>query len=337
MKGKRSRTESWNDAPHDILLKIFLDLNMIKSGSFDIPQEAYAWSDEESEEKLLHILKNAMNLSSGNMTCLVFHFYAFLKNEHLICAAERSPKLKRLALPAWNQLNAIDTHCKNFTQLKIMCPFDLEFAKAIIKYTPELKVLSLRRALVYKDALTHILNKLKHLEVLNVKHCLLDDSEHDGFIVAYRKYEEETIEKASRLKNFLFCQESSCPTCQRAFDDEGILKWFEYEEGLWRADELDIAVWPRTMGIQSNPIRLPCGFLMIMFILMVTQFSTCRHLHRITSEETNKPADKNEFYTRFSWHSSAKAAEGSTKYEHMDPSHGVSLRVVPTGPNPLHN
>lgn len=121
MKGKCSRTGSWNDAPHDILLKIFvslniidlitgvsrvcsswrrasrepifwekLDLNMIKSGSFNIPHTAYAWSDEKSGEKLLQILKNAMNLSSGNVTCLVFHFYAFLKNEHLICAAERS-------------------------------------------------------------------------------------------------------------------------------------------------------------------------------------------------------------------------------------------------------
>lgn len=136
-------------------------------------------------------------------------------------------------------MKAIGTHCKNFSKLKIMCPFDMEFAKAIIKYTPELKVLSLRCALVYKDALTHILNKLKHLEVLNVTHCLLvDDSEQDGFIVVYRQHEEETIEKASRLKNFFCCQHSSCPMCRRAFDDEGILKWFEYEQELWLADEV---------------------------------------------------------------------------------------------------
>lgn len=80
----------------------------------------------------------------------------------------------------------------------------MEFASAIIKYTPKLKVLSLRCALVCKVALTHILNKLKHLEALNLKHCLLvGDSEYDGFGVVYQKYDKETIEKASRLKNFL--------------------------------------------------------------------------------------------------------------------------------------
>lgn len=86
---------SWQRGSHDPIHPEKLDLNMMKSSSFNIPHEAYAWSDKESGEKLLLILKNATSLSSGNVTSLIFHFYAFLRNEHLICAAERS----RFALP----------------------------------------------------------------------------------------------------------------------------------------------------------------------------------------------------------------------------------------------
>lgn len=75
--------------------------------------------------------------------------------------------------------------------------------------------------------------------------------------------------------------------------------------------------------------------IMIMIMLMLTHLSTCRI---ITSEEANKlAADRNEFYTRFSWHSSAaQALDGSRNFE-KDPIRGVSLRAVPDGPNPLHN
>ncbi|XP_015896212.1 F-box/LRR-repeat protein At3g48880 [Ziziphus jujuba] len=300
MKGKTSKAGSWNDVPHDILVKIFmtlnimdlitsvsrvcsswrrascdpalwekLDLSTMKSSSVNIPREPYAWSDKESGDKLLLIMKNAMSLGGGHAVCLILHFYAFLRNEHLLCAAERSPKLKKLALPAWNQLNvdafeeavkhwkaletltvpcvyspvnilrAIGTHCKNFSRLKIMCPFDLEFANAIITYIPKLKVLSLRCAMVYKDALSCIMNALHHLEVLNLNHCLLvDDAQYEGFVVVYREHEQEIIEKGSRFKTFLFCNQATCAMCQHTFDDEGILRWYEYDEILWRTDEV---------------------------------------------------------------------------------------------------
>ena len=69
-----------------------LILSKLKSSSFNIPLEARTntWSDfQYSSKKPMKILKNALNLSHGNVTCLVFHFYEFIKNELLICAAER--------------------------------------------------------------------------------------------------------------------------------------------------------------------------------------------------------------------------------------------------------
>ena len=69
-----------------------LDLSKLKSISFNIPLEARTntWSDfQYSSKKPMKILKNNLNLSHGNVTCLVFHFYEFIKNELLICAAER--------------------------------------------------------------------------------------------------------------------------------------------------------------------------------------------------------------------------------------------------------
>ncbi len=144
-------------------------------------------------------------------------------------------------------MQLIGTYCKNFSELKIMCPFDQDFANALIKYLPKLKVLSLRCTMVYKDALIRILDNLKHLEVLNISHCLfvlVQDSVVTSIMV-YRQLDRKIIEKGSQLREFLTCQTGSCSTCQRAAADEGILKWYEYEEARWREDEISsLAHWP---------------------------------------------------------------------------------------------
>ncbi|KAK9276286.1 hypothetical protein L1049_005817 [Liquidambar formosana] len=300
-ENKHSTVRKWENMPYDILLKIFmtlnivdmvsgisgvcsswrsaccdpvlwktLDLSQLKSDYINIPSEPYAWSDDRSSEKLMQILKNALSLSRGNVTCLIFHFYIYIKDEHLIYTAERCPGLKRLVLPAWTKvtvegfrkavqmckglesmtvpcisspsriMEAISTNCKNFCELKIMCPFDMEFATAITTRLPKLKVLSLRCSMLFKEALVHILNYLEHLEVLNISHCLLlDIPQSPAPSRVFRELDASILEKASRLREFLTCQENSCTMCQYTINDEGILRWHIYEEGLWRMDEVN--------------------------------------------------------------------------------------------------
>ncbi|PON86441.1 hypothetical protein TorRG33x02_177820 [Trema orientale] len=86
------------------------------------------------------------------------------------------------------------------------------------------------------------------------------------------------------------------------------------------------------MGVQNH--KLPCMVMII--ILMISQFSSCRHINKARSESTNKTDKSSKFYSQFSWHLSAKAPEESREYG-INPRYGASLRAVPGGPNPLHN
>ncbi|KAH8492435.1 hypothetical protein H0E87_021844 [Populus deltoides] len=180
----------------------------------------------------------------------------------------RCPRLRRLVLPAWNRVEtvmikaidlwkdlesltmpsivnsprlvqAIATNCRNFRELKIMGPFDIYFASSLATYLPTLKVLSLRCSKLYKDTLIFILDNLRCLDVLNISHCLLiqiPPPPAPGRIV--RRLDKTILEKASRLRKFLTCMRDTCIMCQRTRNDEGLMRWYKYEKGLWKEDEV---------------------------------------------------------------------------------------------------
>lgn len=86
------------------------------------------------------------------------------------------------------------------------------------------------------------------------------------------------------------------------------------------------------MGFQN--LRLPFVIFMIM-LMMISQQSYCRQLH-IKISEGEKQTEKTES-TSQSQHFSPQAPERSRRDE-VDPVvNNGSLRVVPAGPNPLHN
>lgn len=86
------------------------------------------------------------------------------------------------------------------------------------------------------------------------------------------------------------------------------------------------------MGFQN--LRLPFVIFMIM-LMMISQQSYCRQLH-IKNSEGEKQTEKTES-TSQSQHFSPEAPERSRRDE-IDPVvNNGSLRVVPAGPNPLHN
>lgn len=136
-------------------------------------------------------------------------------------------------------LDEISTHCKNFSELKIMGPCDIVFASSLAAFLPKLKVLSLRCSILFKDVLILILDSLQHLEVLNISHCVLVEPlpppQHKGII---REIDQTIRQKASRLRSFITCMDDSCVMCQRTRTDEGLVRWYKYEEGLWKTDEV---------------------------------------------------------------------------------------------------
>lgn len=129
----------------------------------------------------------------------LIYLHAKLVDLHWDLFLGRNRNLKRLALPIWSRLTvsgmrkafkywkglesltvpdfsspmklmkAIGTNCKNFSELKLTCNLNVDYANAIVKYLPKLKVLSLRATIVFnKETLICILDGLNHLEVLNM-------------------------------------------------------------------------------------------------------------------------------------------------------------------------
>lgn len=260
---------AWRMACCDPLLWKTLDLSMMKSNFIKIPLEPYVYVDGRSDKILTRLLKISMSLSRGNITTLIFHFNLFVSDEQLTYTAERCPQLRRLVLPAWNRIKKtgickairawkdlesltmpgianppylmeeISKNCKNFRELKIMGPCDKFFASTLATFLPTLKVLSLRCSMLYKEALIIVLDSLPHLEVLNISHCLLIEVlPPPGPKKVVSEIDQSIIEKASRLREFLTCMNDTCTMCQRTKIDEGLMRWYRYEEGLWKADEV---------------------------------------------------------------------------------------------------
>ncbi|XP_058205145.1 F-box/LRR-repeat protein At3g48880 [Rhododendron vialii] len=260
---------TWRLAACDPLLWRTLDLSMLKSNFIKIPLEPYVYVDGRSDKTLTKVLKIALNLSRGNIQKLIFHFNLYVSDDQLTYTAERCPRLKRLVMPAWNRIKKtgicrairmwedlesltmpsianppylmeeISRNCKNFSELKIMGPCDTSFASTLVACLPTLKVLSLRCSTILKDALIIILDELPNLEVLNISHCLLIEvPPSPAPKKVLKEIDESILEKASRLREFLTCMDNSCVMCQRARSDEGLMRWYKYEEGLWKTDEV---------------------------------------------------------------------------------------------------
>ncbi|XP_045791086.1 F-box/LRR-repeat protein At3g48880-like [Trifolium pratense] len=262
---------AWRVACCDPLLWKTLDLSMLRSNFIKIPLEPFVYVDQRSDKKLTRLLKISLNLSKQSILTLIFHFNLYVSDDQLTYTAERCPQLKRLVLPAWNRikrtgmckaircwkelesltmpsianppyfLEEIATHCKNFRELKIMGPCDMFFASTLATFVPQLRVLSIRCTALYRDALILILDSLEHLEVLNISHCILIEG-HPGPPSQYKKVIKKIDpiirQKASRLREFITCMEDLCIMCQRTRTDEGIVRWYKYEEWFWKEDEV---------------------------------------------------------------------------------------------------
>ncbi|KAK8516088.1 hypothetical protein V6N13_025617 [Hibiscus sabdariffa] len=71
-------------------------------------------------------------------------------------------------------------------------------------------------------------------------------------------------------------------------------------------------------------------FLAVLIILGFVQLTSCRCLEHAASTEGHQRLRDNEYYAGFF----GKSGPGT---QHMTSVHAVSRRLVPGGPNPLHN
>uniref|UniRef100_A0A7N0VIG2 Uncharacterized protein n=1 Tax=Kalanchoe fedtschenkoi TaxID=63787 RepID=A0A7N0VIG2_KALFE len=101
------------------------------------------------------------------------------------------------------------------------------------------KCLSLRCSIIFKNALIAILEGLQHLEVLNISHSMILESDSLAFDpTRVVRLDKSTLEMGARVPRFITCEERDCVMCERVRYDEGLVRWYKYEKGLWKVDEV---------------------------------------------------------------------------------------------------
>ncbi|CAA3016484.1 Hypothetical predicted protein, partial [Olea europaea subsp. europaea] len=120
----------------------------------------------------------------------------------------------------------------------IIGPCDIYFASILAAFLPNLKVLSVRCFMIYKEALNIILDELKELEVPNISHCILIECPPPSPRRVLKEIDKSILHKTRKLRKFLTCMSDSCLTCQRTRNDGGLIRWYKYEADFWKLDEV---------------------------------------------------------------------------------------------------
>ncbi|KAK7374171.1 hypothetical protein VNO80_07600 [Phaseolus coccineus] len=260
--------KSWNKACREPCLWNKIDLSTLGSYCFSKPLnkvEAY----RHSSLKMTQFLKHVLDLSNGNTICFIFNFYVYLTNEQFILVAQRTPKLKRVVLPEtgdfsrgveetvmrlWSCLEsititsavsgyyillAIGKYCNNITEMKFSqgCYFEEKHAVAMTKYTPKLKILSIRTVATSVKALVCVLRFLEHLEKVNICHSLILDTAYPGTVIVdiselRKRFPPSSVEK------LLYCEKGSCLRCMNGRDTTPSRQPDGPYEDIWGEDEI---------------------------------------------------------------------------------------------------
>ncbi|KAK6117610.1 hypothetical protein DH2020_048657 [Rehmannia glutinosa] len=225
---------TWRMAACDPLLWKTLDMSLLKSNFIKIPLEPYVYVDGRSDKTFTRVLKISLNLSRGNVSTLIFHYNMYVSDDQLAYTADRCPRLKRLVMPAWNRIKktGICRAVRIWQDLESLTMPSISNPVPRGGNFPKLQE-------ILRDALIIILEGLKGLEVLNISHCLVVEvPPHPAPRRVLIELDKSILERASRLKTFLTCMSDSCIMCQRTRNDEGLIRWYKYEEDLWKVDEV---------------------------------------------------------------------------------------------------
>ncbi|XP_010540769.1 PREDICTED: F-box/LRR-repeat protein At3g48880 [Tarenaya hassleriana] len=263
--------DSWFDACYHQDLWNAIDLTDLSSCQYGAPQKPNSWAEDEESNRLEQILVDVTHFGRRHAKNFFFNFFVFLREDDLALAAERAPNVRKLAIPPWNslmessfefacsqwrqlqtliipgfrrhrrELRAVGQNCKNLANLKLMSPLTVELAKSIVDALPNLKSLSLRCSIVYKEAVTVILIRHLRLKNLNLSHCIFRDIPQVNNTVRYYKEPNRTVVRRAKmnLEKFLVCSKDDCEICSSLFPFAGTDPDFNYREEIWREDELE--------------------------------------------------------------------------------------------------
>ncbi|XP_045822252.1 F-box/LRR-repeat protein At3g48880-like [Trifolium pratense] len=257
--------KSWNLASRSPKLWKKLDLSILSLKGMNEPLRPFAWMDQYSSQKITQFLKYTSSLSGGTISCIIFNYNVYLRDMHLISIAERTPNLKRLVLPisgniskigietalrSWrglksititsmvhyiNLFDAIEKYCTNIVCLKFTYCFEQDHAKSLVKYTPNLKVLSIRSMRVNMRGLCYVLNNLEHLKVVNLRHSIILDKFDDELRI-YSIF--DVLSRVNISCKIIVCQRRSCLRCKNEnMRNSRRLSNGSLEE-IWREDEI---------------------------------------------------------------------------------------------------
>ncbi|KAF9688284.1 hypothetical protein SADUNF_Sadunf02G0181600 [Salix dunnii] len=90
-----------------------------------------------------------------------------------------------------------------------------------------------------------------------------------------------------------------------------------------------------SISSMGTPLHPRLSFFVLMIMLVVNQLSSCRFIHSRASEASGKTV-KTDFSPHFSWKFKEMVRDKSSKDE-SGTIYRASRRIIPAGPNPLHN
>ncbi|KAL5730880.1 hypothetical protein ACHQM5_003665 [Ranunculus cassubicifolius] len=129
-------------------------------------------------------------------------------------------ELNRFVEPIGGILEQIGTNCNNFTALFTLGMITVEEASAITSFIPRIPFLSLKGAVLHRDALLIIIRGCKELAVLDISYCV--GVEIDG----------EILKEVGHIQHFRY------EGCKKQVSDEEVgflANWFE--ERKWKEEE----------------------------------------------------------------------------------------------------
>ncbi|ESW11958.1 hypothetical protein PHAVU_008G073600 [Phaseolus vulgaris] len=264
--------KTWNKACRDPSLWHKLDLSTLTSYCFNTPPNKIG-AYRRSTSKITQFFKHILGLSDGNTTCLIFNYYVYITDEQLITIAERTRKLKRVVLPKtgdfsragvnsamklWRGLEsititsavpghyifpALGRYCNNITEMKFSCGciFEEKHAEAMVKYTPNLKMLSIRSIPASMKALQCVLSFLEHLKMVNVCHSFIRDTS-DRRLYGLGFEDLRNCLSPLSLGKLIYCEGylegGWCLRCQNGHDNSRSRQPYGPLEDVWREDEI---------------------------------------------------------------------------------------------------
>jgi len=147
------------------------------------------------------------------------------------------------AVPGHIIFPAIGRYCKNITEMKFSCGciFEEKHAEAMVKYTPKLKMLSIRSIPASTKALQRVLSFLEDLEMVNICHSFIRDLSDNRLYGLSFDDLRECLPPLS-LGKLIYCEGylegGWCLRCKNGNDDTPSRKPYGPLEDVWREDEI---------------------------------------------------------------------------------------------------